>query len=309
MSAAGGDMINKSQLKNAIRRKEFIVVYQPIVALASGRCAGAEVLVRWQREDGMLLAPDSFLLAAQRHGCLDAITDLVVDQVITQTGALLRGHPDLHLAVNIPAHDINSGRILDVIGRKLAGTGISPAQLWLEVTEGRSMELPSCLANLARARSDGHVIALDDFGTGYSCLRYLHELPCDVLKLDRSFVASIGGDATPHPVTACIIEMARQLKLRIVAEGVETAAQARYLRQAGVQYAQGWLYARAMLASDFLAHCAFPGPLMHASPTESCSPLVKHESIPVMGSDGSSLSRDLSVPGVRGTERLAEIKH
>jgi sensor c-di-GMP phosphodiesterase-like protein len=293
-------MINKSQLKNAIRRKEFIVVYQPIVALASGRCAGAEVLVRWQREDGMLLPPDSFLLAAQRHGCLDAITDLVVDQVITQTGDLLRDHPDLHLAVNVPAHDINSGRILDVIGRKLAGTGISPAQFWLEVTEGRSMELPSCLANLARARSNGHVIALDDFGTGYSCLRYLHELPCDVLKLDRSFVASIGGDGKPHPVTACIIEMARQLKLRIVAEGVETPAQARYLRQAGVDYAQGWLFARPMLASEFLGHCASPKPVSNTSPADSPAPLMTPESVVATVDAGLAPPHDMSGPAVAG---------
>lgn len=302
-------MINKTQLKNAIRRKEFIVVYQPIVALASGHCAGAEVLVRWRREDGALLAPDRFLLAAQRHGCLDAITDLVIDQAITQTGAMLRDHPDLHLAVNVPANDINSGRILNVIARKLAGSGIACKQLWLEVTEGCSMELPACLETLSRARSNGHVIALDDFGTGYSCLRYLHELPCDVLKLDRSFVASIGADAMPHPVTACIIEMARQLRLRIVAEGVETPEQACYLKRAGVDFAQGWFFARPMPASDFLGHCGFEAPMSTVSPAESRLPLAMPASAPVKILAGASPAGDMAPRLIIGEELLEVMKH
>lgn len=252
-------MNNKAQFKRAIQRNEFIVVYQPIVALADGRCAGAEALVRWQRDDGALLAPDRFLPDAQRHGYLDAITDLVVTQTLADLAPTLRCHPGMHVAVNIPAQDINSGRILTVIEAELAATGIAAAQLWLEITEGSSMETESCRAVMERARRNGHLIALDDFGTGYSCLRYLHELPCDVLKLDRSFISSIGTGLPPHPVLGCIIDMARKLKLGIVAEGVETAAQARYLQQAGVDYAQGWHYARPMLAAEFAQYCGLPG--------------------------------------------------
>ncbi|WP_343649923.1 EAL domain-containing protein [Herbaspirillum sp.] len=302
-------MINKTQLKNAIRRKEFIVVYQPIVALADGHCVGAEVLVRWQRENGALLPPDRFLPAARRHSCLDAITDLVLDQAIAQTGAMLRDHPGLHLAINIPAHDINSGRILDIIGRKLSGTGIASAQLWLEVTEGSSMESPACMATLSRARGNGHLVALDDFGTGYSCLRYLHELPCDVLKLDRSFVSRIGVDATPHPVTTCIIELARQLKLRIVAEGVETPVQASYLKQAGVDYAQGWFFARPMLAPDFLRHCACPGAVAVEMAAASTVQLARPVAAVPALEDGEGPAVGTSVGAAEITFPLSSVKH
>ncbi|WP_284075610.1 EAL domain-containing protein [Herbaspirillum aquaticum] len=248
-------MNKKAHFKRAIQRNEFIVVYQPIVALADGSCTGAEVLVRWQREDGALLGPDRFLPDAQRHGYLAAITDLVLAQTLADMAPILRSHPGLHLAVNIPAQDINSGRILKVIEHHLAGASVAPRQLWLEITEGSSMETAACRSVMEQLRRNGHLLALDDFGTGYSSLRYLHELPCDVLKLDRSFVTSIGTELPPHPVLGCIIDLARQLKLKIVAEGVETAVQARYLEKQAVDYAQGWHYARPMLAAEFARHC------------------------------------------------------
>lgn len=251
-------MNNKAQFKRAIERNEFIVVYQPIVALADGSCVGAEALVRWQREDGALLTPERFLPDAQRYGYLDAITDLVLTQTVADMAPTLRSHPGLHVAVNIPAQDINNGRILTLLETRLAGSGIAAAQLWLEITEGSSMETASCRTVMEQARRNGHLIALDDFGTGYSCLRYVHELPCDVLKLDRSFITSIGTDLPPHPVLGCIIDMARKLELGIVAEGVETATQARYLQEAGVEYAQGWHYARPMLAAEFARYCSLP---------------------------------------------------
>lgn len=248
-------MNKKAHFKRAIQRNEFIAVYQPIVALADGSCTGAEVLVRWQREDGALLGPDRFLPDAQRHGYLAAITDLVLAQTLADMAPTLRSHPGLHMAVNIPAQDINSGRILKVIERHLAGSGVAPRQLWLEITEGSSMETAACRSVMEQLRRNGHLLALDDFGTGYSSLRYLHELPCDILKLDRSFVTSIGTGLPPHPVLGCIIDLARKLKLKIVAEGVETAVQARYLEKQAVDYAQGWHYARPMLAAEFARHC------------------------------------------------------
>jgi sensor c-di-GMP phosphodiesterase-like protein len=287
-------MITKAQFRRAIQREEFIVVYQPIVVLADGRCAGAEVLVRWQRENGALLAPDHFLPAAQRHGYLDAITDLVLAQSLNDMAPTLRAHPQLHLAINIPAQDVNSGRILKVLDAGLAATGVAPAQLWLEITEGSSMETRASRMTLSEARCRGHVIALDDFGTGYSCLRYLHELPCDVLKLDRSFVTGIGSDTPPHPVLGCIIDLAHKLRLAIVAEGVETAAQASYLDQAGVHYAQGWYYARPMLAGEFSRYCSMSQSalaLLPAQPasTSQCAPAVDGGRVETAAGMASSL--------------------
>ncbi len=274
-------MNKKAHFRRAIQRNEFIVVYQPIVALADGRCTGGEVLVRWQREDGALLGPDRFLPDAERYGYLEAITDLVLAQTIAGMAPTLRRHPGLHVAVNIPAQDINSGRILKVIEHHLAGTGIAPRQLWLEITEGSSMETAACRSVMEQLRRNGHLLALDDFGTGYSSLRYLHELPCDVLKLDRCFVTSIGTELPPHPVLGCIIELARKLKLKIVAEGVETAAQAHYLEHAAVDYAQGWHYARPMLATEFARHCEINALLSSAPP----APAVQGGALSVLALD------------------------
>ena len=249
MSARG---IGRRQLENAIRRNEIMVRYQPIIDLLNRRCVGAEALVRWRRADGEIVMPDRFIPAAERLRCTDVITDRVVELVIGELGTCLSRYPALHVAINVSPADVSSGRILSLIEDRLKGSGICPTQIWLEVTEGQQMEIDSARVTLSRARGRGHVVAIDDFGVGYSSLRYLHELSCDVLKIDRSFICGISGDGVPHPVLGCIIGIATTLGMKVVAEGVETAAQASYLAEAGVQYAQGWYFSRPKSVEDFI---------------------------------------------------------
>jgi len=245
-------VIGRRQLENAIRRNEIMVLYQPVIDLLSRRCVGAEALVRWRRADGEIIMPDRFIPAAERLRCTDLITDRVVELVVGELGTCLFRYPALHVAINVSPAEVGSGGILPLIEDRLRGSGIRPAQIWLEITEGQQMEIASARATLSRARGRGHVVAIDDFGVGYSSLRYLHELSCDVLKIDRSFICGISGEGAPHPVLGCIIDIATTLGMKLVAEGVETAAQASYLAEAGVHFAQGWYFSRPRSGEDFI---------------------------------------------------------
>ncbi|MEC5384598.1 EAL domain-containing protein [Uliginosibacterium sp. H3] len=241
-----------AELGVAVRRKEFLVHYQPTIDLRTGRCVGAEALVRWRRPDGALVRPDLFIPLAEDSGLIQPITDQVVDIVLREMGAALRADQALHIAINLAADDVCSGRALAVITRTVGRHGVNASQIWLEVTERGFVDADAARATLARSRELGHTTAIDDFGTGYSSLQYLQGLPVDALKIDKSFVATIGIDAVSGPVIAHIIDMARSLQLSIVAEGVETQAQADYLRAREVDFAQGWLYSKALPADEFL---------------------------------------------------------
>ncbi|WP_454683785.1 EAL domain-containing protein [Ancylobacter moscoviensis] len=245
----------RGELAQAVRNREFIAHYQPIVELATGRCVGAEALVRWRRPDGQIIRPDLFIPLAEDTGLIHPLTDRVIEGIVTDLGDLLRRDRLMHIAINLCAADLNSGRILPVLERRLAGTGIEPQQIWLEATERSFVDIERARATLAELHRRGHMTAIDDFGTGYSGLKYLERLPVDALKIDKSFIDVIGTEAPTRHVTDHIIAMARALKLRIVAEGVETHAQAAYLRRHKVEFAQGWLFARALPAEEFIAFC------------------------------------------------------
>jgi len=244
----------RAELALAIRNREFVVHYQPIVALATGICIGAEALVRWRRPDGTLVRPDLFIPLAEETGLIGPITDLVIDAVVADLGPTLVADRTLHIAVNLSAADISSGRFLDVVAQKLAPTGIRPQQLWLEATERGFIDIEAARTTLVRARQAGHSVAIDDFGTGYSSLQYLQGLPMDALKIDKSFIDTIGKDTATSSVTLHIIDMARELGLFTVAEGVENEAQAEYLKAQGVDFGQGWLFSRPLPAAEFIAY-------------------------------------------------------
>lgn len=241
-----------AELQLAVRKKEFIVHYQPIIELASGRCMGAEALIRWRRPDGSIVRPDLFVPLAEESGLILPMTDLVIATVVKELGDTLRADRALHVAVNVAAQDIKTGRILDVLGQTLAGADIRTEQFWMEATERGCMDIAAARVTLARARELGYSMALDDFGTGYSNLQYLQGLPMDALKIDKSFVSTIGTGAATSAVIDHIIAMAKSLDLHIVAEGVETLEQAAYLSEHGVDFAQGWLFAKPMPAAQFI---------------------------------------------------------
>ncbi|AOY61401.1 EAL domain-containing protein [Xanthomonas citri pv. glycines] len=245
-----------ARLGIAVQRGEFIVHYQPIIALDSGACVGAEALVRWQQPDGVLVPPDAFIPLAEQSGLILPITDLVVAEVLRELGPTLAADPALHVAINVSADDIKSGRVQGVLAQALRGTGVDSGQLWVEATERSLMDIDAARATITHLRGAGHTVSIDDFGTGYSSLQYLQGLPLDALKIDKSFVDTIGTHSATSAVTAHIIEMAKTLRLRTIAEGVERQEQLDYLRAHGVDLAQGWLFSRALPATGFIAYHA-----------------------------------------------------
>ncbi|MFC3324885.1 EAL domain-containing protein [Mesorhizobium cantuariense] len=243
------------ELQIAVRKREFIVHYQPIVELRTGNCIGAEALVRWKRPNGSLVRPDLFIPLAEESGLITAITDQVIALVVFDLNRLLVADRSLHIAINLSPTDVSTARVLPIIEKALQHTGIQPQQIWLEATERGFVDINSARSTLIRARELGHAVAIDDFGTGYSSLSYLEGLPLDALKIDKSFIDTISTNSATSSVTPHIIDMAKTLKLKIVAEGVETQAQADYLVERDVDYGQGWLFARPMPAPEFIAYC------------------------------------------------------
>lgn len=242
----------RAELERGIQNQEFLVHYQPIIELESGLCVGAEALVRWERPDETLVKPDLFIPLAEETGLIEAITDQVIDAVIRDLDKILIKDRSLHIAINIAATDIQSGRAIDMIGRKIADTGIRAEQIWIEATERGFIDVDAASATLTKARHAGHSVAIDDFGTGYSSLAYLQHLPLDALKIDKSFVDTIGIETATSSVVLHIIEMAKDLGLFSVAEGIETDGQLEFLKRHGVDYGQGWLFAKPLPVAKFL---------------------------------------------------------
>ncbi|WP_449554230.1 EAL domain-containing protein [Lelliottia amnigena] len=238
----------RNRLLDAIHAREFVIHYQPIVALDSGKITGAEALSRWPQPDGSLLSPNIFIPLAEQTGLTSKLTRLVIEKVFEDMGEWLRHNPHQHVSINLSPADLFCVELPQVLSRLLNHWQIQPQQIALELTE-RGFADPTVSAPLiASLRRSGHPIYIDDFGTGYSSLSYLQDLDVDTLKIDKSFVDALEyKNVTPH-----IIEMAKSLNMAMVAEGIETEGQLEWLRRHGVQYGQGWLYSKALPKGEFI---------------------------------------------------------
>lgn len=237
-------------LRSAARRREFFLEYQPVVDLQTGRWIGAEALVRWRRRDGQILPPNSFIPVAEESGVITSITACVAEIVSSDLPSLLAIDPDFFISLNFSALDLCSPSTVALVRMLLSTTNAQPHNVAIEVTERAFMQGNKARDVLAAIRNLGVDIGIDDFGTGYSGLSSLHKLGLDVLKIDKTFVDSIATEGATSQVMPHIIEMAHSLKLRMVAEGVETEMQAEFLRRKGVQYSQGWLFSKAIPIDD-----------------------------------------------------------
>jgi diguanylate cyclase (GGDEF)-like protein/PAS domain S-box-containing protein len=244
----------ENDLRNAIRGDELLVYYQPQVDAATGRIVAAEALLRWRHPRHGLISPGDFIPLAEEIGLIVPIGEWVLRRVCAQLSAWREaGLAGLRVAVNLSPRQFRQHNIVDMIRAAMADHDLPPGWLELEITEGSLMHNPEETAALLEELSEmGFHLAVDDFGTGYSSLAYLKRFPLHALKIDRSFVSDIETNRDSAAIAAAVIALAHSLGLKVVAEGVERAAQMDYLRGLRCDIAQGFLYGRPMPADEFI---------------------------------------------------------
>ncbi|MGI4800521.1 MAG: putative bifunctional diguanylate cyclase/phosphodiesterase, partial [Janthinobacterium lividum] len=236
----------QADLLRAIERDEFVLHYQPICDAATGSMVAVEALVRWRHPERGEIGPALFIPAAERAGLIRDIGRWVLREACRQASVWHARFAGLapRVSVNASGAELRDRRYLDEVQHILAETGLEPARLQLEVTEGVFLHQPEVAGEvLSGLRALGVRIALDDFGTGYSSLGYLSRYPVDVLKIDCSFVAEMLARPRTWAVVQTIIRLGQAMDLSLVAEGVEEEAQLQALRDAGCSLVQGFLFA------------------------------------------------------------------
>jgi len=218
-------------LRRALENQEFELHYQPQVCASNGKVCGVEALIRWRHPQRGLIPPLKFIPVAEETGVIESIGRWVLEEACRQMAQWQQTGFDLqHMAVNVSAHQLRSPHLVDLVQHTMARHGLAPGQLELEITESVAMENPErAIEQLRTLRDSGVELAIDDFGTGYSSLAYLKQLPIHTLKLDRAFVKDIETDTNAAAISAAAISLAHILGLKVVAEGVETAAQQYFL--------------------------------------------------------------------------------
>ncbi len=240
-------------LRIAIERSEFVLHYQPQVELPTGRIIGMEALIRWQHPELGLLTPARFINLAEETGLIVPIGTWVVRTACAQARAWqLAGYGDLRIAVNLSARQFSQQDLTQTISGALEQAGLAPHSLEIELTESLVMEdVEGAIGILRQLKALGVQISIDDFGTGYSSLSYLKRFPIDVLKIDQSFVRDITLDPDDAAIVTSIISLAHNLKLLVIAEGVETAEQLAYLARHGCSQMQGYYFSEPVAAPAF----------------------------------------------------------
>jgi EAL domain-containing protein (putative c-di-GMP-specific phosphodiesterase class I) len=245
-------LLAKLDLETAMRRgldgDEFSVHYQPIVDLATGAIVGAEALARWDSAEHGSIPPVTFIPLAEDIGLIGELGGRVLESACAQVAEWQREAlvaADFTVSVNLSTRQLDDHDLVERVAVVLRRTGLSPSNLVLEITESGVMSVDDKNVRiLTSLRALGVKIAIDDFGTGYSSLSYLQHFPVDILKIDRSFVSAIQAGTTETSLAPTIVSLAETLKLRVVAEGVETELQADTLNGLGCQLAQGYYFAR-----------------------------------------------------------------
>jgi sensor c-di-GMP phosphodiesterase-like protein len=240
-----------TDLRRAIAAGEIKVFYQPVMDLKTSTCVGAEALARWQTAAGEWISPNVFIPLAEKSGLIRDLTLAVMRTVVSDLKRVFKAAPTC-INLNLSPDDLNDDRVGRELEDALRDAGLPSTAVKLEITERALVNADSARKLIGEFRGRGHEIAVDDFGTGYSSLSYLQSFELDVLKIDKSFVDAIGTGAATSQVIVHVIDMAKSLGLRIVAEGVETVQQAQWLIEHDVHFAQGYLFAKPLSLGDFL---------------------------------------------------------
>jgi diguanylate cyclase (GGDEF)-like protein len=247
----------QAALEDAVARSAFTLAYQPIVALATGEITGFEALVRWPHEEWGMMQPDQFIALAEETGHIISLGSWVLGQAAEdiarwrENSTANASGGGLYASVNVSARQFSDPGFVDGVRRVLDSSGLAPGALMLELTESVLLSRDDRVhADLIKLKSIGVRLAIDDFGTGYSSLSYLRELPIDVLKMDKSFVDGITSSPQRLALAEGIIQIARTLRLDVIAEGIESQSQRDLLASLGCAFGQGYLMAMPMAAAD-----------------------------------------------------------
>lgn len=253
----------EADLRQALERDEFELHYQPIVSLETGRIAGFEALLRWQRADRGLISPIDYIHVVEETGLIVPIGRWIIYEACRQLRSWQTKHPTaapLTMSVNLSSKQFNDPQLLPFIEKTLKDTGLAGDRLKIEITESVMMDNVESAAILLRDLKSLHHVhtCIDDFGTGYSSLSYLQRFPIDYLKIDQSFVARMGDDPKSLEIIHTIISLAQTLGAKVIAEGTETAEQVALLKAWKCQYAQGYYFSKPLphdAAEKLLAGC------------------------------------------------------
>lgn len=236
----------EEEIRKGIEADEFIPFFQPLISLATGKTTGFEVLARWKSPQRGLVEPVDFIDICEASGLIAALSMNVMKKALIEA----KDWPsDIKIAVNISPVQFRDSQLAERVLKLLVETGFPAQRLELEITEGSLIENPEQAATVVRSlKNSGITIALDDFGTGYASLTQLQSLPFDRIKIDKSFVTSVGDNEQSTAIVKTIMSLGKLLCVPITAEGVETEAVRKRLAEAGCEDAQGWLFGRAVSA-------------------------------------------------------------
>jgi diguanylate cyclase (GGDEF)-like protein len=246
-------LVMESMLRRGLERREFVLHYQPRIELSTGLIVGAEALIRWHQPERGTISPEEFIPLAEENGLVIPIGEWAVEQACRQSASWrAQGLNPGSIAVNLAANHLRESNLPDLVARTLKAHSLPASSLEIEVTESVLMtDAELCIENARRLSDLGVGLLIDDFGTGYSSLSYLKKLPITALKIDKSFVRDLATDPDDAAIINAIIAMAHTLKLKVVAEGVETEAQRTFLKSSGCDEFQGYLFSRPVEAAEF----------------------------------------------------------
>ena len=247
-------MAMDQDLRRALAQGHFLLHYQPQVSLATGQVLGVEALLRRVQPDGSLVTAQNMIPVAERSGLIRHIGEWVMREACAQACTWRdQGIGPLRVGVNVSAKQLPGTQLIRLVTDLLRASDLPPNCLEIEITESTLQSEYGALVALSRLKRLGVTLAIDDFGTGYSSLSSLRTLPIHRIKIDKAFVRDLPDDADDSAIVEAVVAMAHRLGLAVVAEGVETAAQEAFLRQAGCEEAQGFFYAQPMAPDELVA--------------------------------------------------------
>jgi sensor c-di-GMP phosphodiesterase-like protein len=250
------------QFRAAIMNGEIIPYFQPTIDLKAGKVVGAEVLARWRRPDGTMVSPANFIPLAERSGLIYPMTRALMAATVQEMGEAYATKPNLNLAFNLYAGHFADETILDDLNRIFSGSKLAFSQIVLEVTEREPLpDLDLARSIIERMQQFGIRVAIDDVGTGHGGLSYLMKLGVDAIKIDKMFIDAINTERHSQTIIETLLELARTMKMEVIAEGVENFEQVEYLQRKGVHLAQGYVFAPPLPAKSYIAliEAAEPG--------------------------------------------------